>query len=49
MIKTLKQNQSGVDRMTERNFRRWALKMFIKYGPQVTLEELKQKGEIWQG
>lgn len=32
--------------MTNRNFRKWAWSMFIKYGTSITFEELKMKGEL---
>ena len=32
--------------MNIRNFRKWSLEMFIKYGINVTFEELQKRGEI---
>lgn len=32
--------------MNMRNFRKWAWSMFIKYGTNVTFEELHRMGEI---
>ena len=32
--------------MNMRNFRKWYWEMFIKYGLDITFEELKIKGEI---
>ena len=32
--------------MKQENFMEWALKMFIKYGTNVTFEELHRRGEI---
>ena len=32
--------------MKQEKFIEWALKMFIKYGTNVTFEELHRKGEI---
>ncbi len=32
--------------MNMRNFRKWAWSMFIKYGANVTFEELHRMGEI---
>ena len=32
--------------MSQRNFRKWAWSMFIKYGKDVTFYELQQRGEI---
>ena len=32
--------------MKQETFRKWALSMFIKYGINVTFEELHRRGEI---
>ena len=32
--------------MKMKNFRKWAWSMFIKYGTNVTFEELHRRGEI---
>lgn len=32
--------------MNMKNFRKWSLEMFIKYGVSVTFEELHRRGEI---
>lgn len=32
--------------MNMRNFRKWSWEMFIKYGVDVTFEELHRRGEI---
>ena len=36
----------GGKKMNMRNFRKWYWEMFIKYGLDITFEELKIKGEI---
>ena len=44
-IKGLNKLTGGL-KMTQGNFRKWALSMFKKYGTSVTFEELHRRGEI---
>ena len=36
----------GGKKMNMRNFRKWSWEMFIKYGLDITFEELQRRGEI---